>query len=456
MALPKILQFLWGDLSNTEVKKYGILGIMFLNVIGSYWLLRPIKSGIFKTLVGLDYLPTARVLSFCVIIPLILVYSKLVDKYPREKLIYIICTSYLTIFCSISFLLTLPEIGLSNTQASPTRILGWISFFSIESFGSIVVALFWSFVASHTVSDSAKKGYAIIVTGGQIGSILGPLLVTQTEWVGISNLILIAGGEIVIVMALTKLYMNKVGYEEERIAGIQNEEEMNDNSNKTPKKPKSILIGLKLLFSDSYLLGIFGISTIYEIVGTIMDYQLKSLAQLEYPKTEDYTAFMASFGVCTNMLTFIIALLGTSYLMRKFGLRTLLLIYPIAVMIVLVYVLMRPNLMIVFFAQVCLKGLSYALNNPSKEMLYLVTSPDVKFKVKSWTDMFGGRSAKATGAIIISPFSYTIESLLKQGTLISLVIVCFWLFVAFFTGNKYKERKDEFDTQSKVNNDDDN
>ncbi len=39
----------------------------------------------------------------------------------------------------------------------------------------------------------------------------------------------------------------------------------------------------------------------------------------------------------------------------------------------------------------CLKALSYSLNNPCKEMLYNPTSTDVKFKAKSWIDIFGQR-----------------------------------------------------------------
>ena len=121
-----------------------------------------------------------------------------------------------------------------------------------------------------------------------------------------------------------------------------------------------------------------------------MDYQMKMLAKEVYSSPAAYTSFLATFGVATNGLSFCIALLGTSYLMRTLGLRVCLLIYPCAVGGVLFAVFMFPVLSVVFLAQVSLKGLSYALNNPSKEMLYLPTSPDVKFKVKSWIDMFGG------------------------------------------------------------------
>lgn len=46
---------------------------------------------------------------------------------------------------------------------------------------------------------------------------------------------------------------------------------------------------------------------------------------------------------------------------------------------------------VVFGSMMFLKALSYSLNNPCKEMLYNPTSTAVKFKSKSWIDIFGQR-----------------------------------------------------------------
>lgn len=165
---------------------------------------------------------------------------------------------------------------------------------------------------------------------------------------------------------------------------------------------------------------------------------MKMLAKEQYPSTEAYTAFLASFGVAVNSLSFTIALLGTSYLLRRIGLRVCLLIFPCSVGLVLLCVFMVPTLSVVFFAQVCLKGLSYAINNPSKEMLYIPTGPDVKFKVKSWIDMFGGRSAKALGAFTVNPIKGSLDTLLHVGTLIAFGWVAVWIFTALFVGKTWQ------------------
>jgi AAA family ATP:ADP antiporter len=209
------------------------------------------------------------------------------------------------------------------------------------------------------------------------------------------------------------------------------------------KKPKtSIIEGAKLLFTKPYLIGIFSIATFYEVIGTIMDYQMKILARNAYTvkgvfNERAFASFMGLFGQATNVLALTLALLGTSYLMRRFGLTFCLLVFPISVGCVLSYVYFNPMLMTVFAAVVAIKGLSYALNNPAKEMMYIPTSKDARFKTKSWIDMFGARSAKGTGSLINNTFKSSASSLMLYGTLISLGLVGVWIVAALFVGRTF-------------------
>ena len=74
--------------SPEESKKFSILAVLFGITIGVYWLLRPLKDGVFLTMVGIDYQPMVKMLSVAVIVPLVMIYSKLVDRFPRHVLMY--------------------------------------------------------------------------------------------------------------------------------------------------------------------------------------------------------------------------------------------------------------------------------------------------------------------------------------------------------------------------------
>lgn len=416
---------LYGDLSVEEFKKFGTLSSVLLFIIGSYWLLRTIKDAIFMKTVGKLYIPYAKMSSFVLLVPLILLYSKLVDMVERHKLFYIICGVYFVLFVGIAIGLAHPTIGLANTLTDKSRIIGWATYLGIETFGSLVVALFWSFVASTTDTASAKKGYALIIGGAQIGSIAGPALNTMASTLGIPVLFGIAAAGIFLVPLLIARFVKKYPYAHE------------------PKSDKKTgpIEGLKLLLSKPYLMGILGIATLYEIIGTILDYQMKFLADEAYGSAEKVAEFLAYFGLAANGLALVFALIGTSFFIRRFGLTFCLVMFPATVACVVLYVMAFPVLWAFFIAMVAIKGLSYALNNPCKEIMYIPTSKDVKFKAKGWIDMFGGRSAKAAGSSVNAIFT-SMASLMFYGSIVSLGVIGVWILVALYVGRTNKSLVD--------------
>jgi AAA family ATP:ADP antiporter len=92
---------------------------------------------------------------------------------------------------------------------------------------------------------------------------------------------------------------------------------------------------------------------------------------------------------------------------------------------------------------VIFKALSYVLNNPTREVLYVPTSKDVKFKAKSWIEAFGGRTSKGAGAVVTGALGGSLPTLLFFGTFISLGVVGFWIFVATLVGNKFDQLQKE-------------
>ncbi len=419
---------LWGDISGEEFKRFGLLSITFLFIIGTYWLMRPLKDGLFIKIVGASYIPWAKIASFLFIVPLILIYSKLVDLVAKQKLFYIICIFYALLFFTISFALKHPTIGLANTVPSSGRLLGWIIYLSIESFGSLVVALFWSFVASSTDTSSAKKGYALIISGAQVGSIAGPFLASNAKSFGMPLLTIFVAIGILIVPILIKLFITVHPSAAEK-------------SPASTEKKTGIIEGLKLLLTRPYLAGILGVATLYEIIGTIIDYQMKMSADKVFSTPEAVTGFLGNFGMAANSLALVFALIGTSFFIRKFGLTFCLVMFPVTIGLVVGCVWAIPGIWVLFGAMVAIKGLSYALNNPCKEIMYIPTSKDAKFKAKSWIDMFGGRTAKAAGSGI-NAFFTTLSELMFFGSIISLGIVGIWIVIALYVGKTNKKLTD--------------
>jgi len=156
------------------------LAMTLFFLIGGYWLLRSLKDAVLTAICGVEAIPKAKMLSVFVVLGVVTVYNKLLDTdIPKHNLFFYFGTFYFCIFASIAMLLNHPTIGLPNQQPSLGRLLGWVSYCSIESFGSVMVSLFWSFTNSTISLETAKAGYGLLVAMAQIGSILGPTIVNR-------------------------------------------------------------------------------------------------------------------------------------------------------------------------------------------------------------------------------------------------------------------------------------
>lgn len=118
--LLRIARALWGDLTKEELKRFVILGVTMMLVIGIYWMLRVTKDGLFVELVGFrKWQPVAKMASVVVMVFAVLLYSKLLDLFKRTKLIYIFAWFYGISFIILGFLIT----NLSLIAVDPSSIL---------------------------------------------------------------------------------------------------------------------------------------------------------------------------------------------------------------------------------------------------------------------------------------------------------------------------------------------
>ena len=215
-----------------------------------------------------DYQPYAKFLSVIIVFPLVIIYGKLIDTFPRNKVFYGLTIFYgaLALFFMWAFLH--PDMGLTNTVKSPMRFIGWAWYVYVESFGSLIVALFWAFTADTTAPDSARRGFPIIAMFGQFGNILGPLLLDNKR-LGFATPAPVVGicAGLMFVMAAMFWYMMKsvparewIGYTGEGA----------HETKKDHDEDLGFAEGLKLLVTQGYLMGIFLIITIYEVIVTIL------------------------------------------------------------------------------------------------------------------------------------------------------------------------------------------
>ncbi len=308
----RIINFFWPDLDAHEQKKFSLLGLMFFLIIGSYWLLRLLKNTLIYKVAfpvslgwpedqGRLMQPLAKFWSLWIILALVFLYSKLVDWFEKHKLFYLLISVYVTLFSGITAALALRHFfGDAFLGKNLLAAVGWVAYFSIESFGSLIVALFWSFTHSITATDSAKRGYPLIASLAQFGAIIGSLPMLFPEKFG--GLWVLFGG-VTLAVATTMLVMRQF------IKTIPAAEQIgNKEAHKTEKQKDGFLYGMFagiwLLMSLPYLFAVLIVSTAHEVISQIIEYQMQSSAYV-YPQFASETGFayfQGIYGLCVNIL----------------------------------------------------------------------------------------------------------------------------------------------------------
>lgn len=276
-CLNSIVTMLYGELSPTELLQASFFSLLLCFIVGIYWMMRSLKDSIFATIVGLEYQPMAKMLSLVVVTLLLFCYNKIVDCVPRHHLFAVICGSYSAVFVLTAVLLMSTTFGLNGPDgqplpASPDRLLGWVHYFAIESYGSLVVSLFWQYLNSQVNLKAAKAQYGLITAGGQVGAITGCTLVVGSKRFGVPQLYAF-GGVLTLVSPLIVAVYLRYFPPVEQVADTEAGRSGGDSAAK--RVQPGLFEGLRLLIRHPYVLGIFGVSALFEIIATILDYQMK-------------------------------------------------------------------------------------------------------------------------------------------------------------------------------------
>ena len=196
----------------------------------------------------------------------------------------------------------------------------------------------------------------------------------------------------------------------------------------------------------------------YEIVLTILDYEFKlsgenyatigisntleelseevidasTLISSEIDVSQDkFAQLLGRFGQLTNIVALFLSLFGFSYVVHKLGVTITLLIFPCMLFFGVVINNLVANMWVLFVLLSILKAITFSLNEPVKELLYMPTSDAIKYKAKAWIDVFGARCAKALGSFITNLSGGDISLLRKISEIPVIILSIFYLILVY-------------------------
>ena len=406
----------------------------FFLVITSFWVLKPIKKGLFIQFydqggfdfLGLSYSAAqaellAKILNMLVAFVAVVVFTQLSRHFRRQQLTHLFALFFIA--CYLFF---------SRWLVAPDDAAVWSFYLFGDLFSTLMVATFFSFLNDSVTPDAAKRLYGLVGLGGVCGGVFGTSVVSaNVGLLSYSAWLWICAGIAVLIMVVAWAAGRRVLVPTVAPAAETAAQQPGGNA---------ATEGARLVLSSHYLLSIVAIVGLYEIISTIIDFQF-TFTVAHYLDGPDIGRHFATVFTITNWVSLLVQLFLTSYVMTRFGLGLALLVLPFTIAMGSTAFLFFPALWVGSLLSTADNGFSYSINQSAKEALYVPTTQAEKYRAKAFIDMFVQRFAKAI-AVVISlgiTFAFTDISSIRYLCILTLGLLVLWVIAARYAGRKFEE-----------------
>lgn len=428
------------DIKKNEWPNVLLMSLFFFMVIATFWVLKPLKRGLLvnfyqdnplqllgTSFAGAEVEQLAKVVNMIVVYAIVVLFTYLSRKLKRQHL-----NLFLNLFFGGLFIL------FAILLKSPDPATSWSFYVLGDMFNSAMVTFFWAYSNDIFNSDQAKRTYGIVGLGGIIGGIVGSTFVVgYVGEVGRSTLLYFC----LIPLAV----MVTIGYIVNRRAKPAPEKK-EQKPCAEGKRCNALFEGANIVFRSKYLIAIVGIIGLYEIVSNIVDFQLSATIASGISGDLEKDAYFGFVGQITSIISLIVQLFLTSFVMKRYGVGIALLFLPIAITLGSIGFLVIPSLLFVTIMSASDNSLNYSINQSAKEALYTPTEQDVKYKAKAFIDMFIQRFAKVLAVVLnLVVAAWVGLEHVRWLSIVCLIILVFWMLVVRYAGREFEKKADAVD-----------
>ncbi|HNC43419.1 MAG TPA: Npt1/Npt2 family nucleotide transporter, partial [Acidobacteriota bacterium] len=279
-------------------------------------------------------------------------------------------------------------------------------------------------------TSEAKRLYGVIGLGGVCGGLFGAFFVATTVTkLGRENILLMCVIPMALIAVIVWLVNQQVEKEHASTIGMPAHPECTAASE-----------GIQILLESKYLLAIAGMVIFYELISSIIDFQLSATVETKVLGSVAKTAYFSQIAIAQGFVSVFAQLFVTSYVMRKFGVGTALLILPVAILMGSVGYLIFANLLFVTVLSVSDNSLSYSVNQSAREILYVPTSRCTKYKAKAIIDMSIQRFAKVLAVLVnLAAAWYLSLENIRWLSLACLTVLLLWVAVIRYADRNFQQ-----------------
>ncbi|MEZ5759454.1 MAG: MFS transporter [Emcibacteraceae bacterium] len=398
--------------------------LYFFSLLTAYFILRPIRDamGIAGGTGSLAYLFSYTFLVMLAVMP---IYGALVARFPRRKLI-----PYIYLF----FIFNLVLFWYLFIQEIRLDIVAKVFFVWLSVFNVFVVSIFWSFMVDIFKAGDSKKLFGMIASGGTIGSILGPLLVTfLIDEFGIENLLLVSAAVLVFsIFCVLRLIQLRSG----SLAEQKNGQEQNTNE-------KAIgggaLAGFTEILTSRYLMGISLLVFLLSLTATFAYFQQGALIYDAYTDTAERVKIFALIERYVSIGALIFQVFISGPVLSKYGVKVGIIVLPVLTIIGFSLLALSPVIGVFIVFQTIRRATEYGMFVPSRENLFSIVSREQKYKAKNFIDTAVFRGGDVVNGWIYTGLSSAIGLSIGAIAMIGVPLAAIWAMLAWRLGRHHEK-----------------
>lgn len=347
-------------------------------------------------------------------------YSWFASRVGRIKLIY-----------GVTLFFVANIVGFSVAVASGVSFIGvlfyiWVGFFSLS-----VIAQFWSYANDIYSKDSGSRIFPIIAVGMTAGSPVGAWIAGSmfSAHVAPDKMLYLAAGILLVSLAIYTVVNRSAGMGDTKA------------SKGTSEKPLRGRSGFTLVFTNRYITLIAVLLILLNLVNTTGEYILSRLVVTQadaalatdpgFDKTAFVGGFYGDFFLWVNIIAVVFQVFVVSRLVKHLGLAGVLFALPLTSLFAYGIVAIGvTSLGVVRWVKTAENATDYSVMNTAKQLLWLPTTREQKYKAKQAVDSFFVRLGDLVSALVVFIGTTWLALEARGFAVLNVGMVLVWFFVA--------------------------
>jgi len=414
----------FGDVRSGEgVTVLLLLANIFL-IMAGYYICKTVREPLILAGGGAEVKSYAAAGMAVVLMGFIPLYSWFASRVDRMRLI----TGVL-----LFFIANLEMFWLGAKAGVP--YLGVAFFIWVGIFNNAVVAQFWSYGNDLFPLDTGQRLFPVIGIGATVGSALGPWIAEKLFEAGVAAYSMLHITVIVLFACLGLFWLveNREGARRQRAAAV----------------PLEAGGGFALIARSPYLRLIALLIAVLNLVNTTGEYILgravvheasvRAAADPSFHTQAFIGAFYGSYFFWVNVVAIVVQALIVSRIVRYLGIAGVVLALPVVAFGAYGAMAALGTLAAVRWGKTAENSTDYSVMNTARQVLWLPTRREEKYKAKQAVDTFVVRTGDVLSAVLVylgtTVFAFGVPGFAR----VNLLLVILWFAVALLLIREYRK-----------------